>query len=106
MAKTSLRKEIKRDLLDQLERNGTIGKYYLDLVDDYMKLWDTKNLLIADIDERGAVVNYVSNNGTINKKKNESVGDLLKVNAQMTKLLDSLGIEPAQVAVDDGDDEM
>ena len=105
MAKNKLRTEIKQDLLDQLERNGTVGKYYLDLVGDYMKMWDAKNMLIKDIEARGAVVDYVSNNGTKNKKKNESVGELIKVNAQMTKLLDSLGIEPAQVAVDD-DDEM
>ena len=91
-------------MLDELERNGTVGKYYTDLVDDYMTLWDTKNLLKADVKERGAVVEYVSNNGTINKRKNESVGELVKVNDRMVKLLEALGITP-DGAVND-DDEM
>lgn len=98
------RSEIRKDLLDELERNGTVGKYYTDLVDDYMSLWDAKNLLKADVKERGAVVEYVSNNGTINKRKNESVGELVKVNDRMVKLLEALGITP-DGAVND-DDEM
>lgn len=98
------RSEIKKDLLDELERNGTVGKYYTDLVDDYMTLWDTKNLLKADVKERGAVVEYISNNGTVNKRKNESVGELVKVNDRMVKLLEALGITP-DGAVND-DDEM
>ena len=98
------RSEIKKDLLDELERNGTVGKYYTDLVDDYMSLWAAKNLLKADVKERGAVVEYVSNNGTINKRKNESVGELVKVNDRMVKLLEALGITP-DGAVND-DDEM
>ena len=98
------RSEIRKDLLDELERNGTVGKYYTDLVDDYMTLWDTKNLLKADVKGRGAVDEYISNNGTVNKRKNESVGELVKVNDRMVKLLEALGITP-DGAVND-DDEM
>ncbi|MVB11170.1 hypothetical protein CAFE_18780 [Caprobacter fermentans] len=90
-----LRDEIQQDLLDQLERNGTVGAYYTDMITDYMKLWDTKNRLIADIEARGVTVESVTQAG-INIKRNDSVGDLLKTNAQMLKLLDSLGIRPAQ----------
>lgn len=96
-----LREQIKRDLLDQLERNGTVGTYYADMITDYMKLWDTKNRLIADIEARGVTVESVTRYGT-NIKRNDSVGDLLKTNAQMLKLLDSLGIRPAQT---DGDED-
>ena len=91
-------------MLDELERNGTVGKYYTDLVDDYMTLWDTKNLLKADVKERGAVVEYISNNGTVNKRKNESVGELVKVNDRMVKLLEALDITPDGAVTDD--DEM
>lgn len=105
MTERALKKQIKQDLLDQLDRNGTHGDYYRDLVEDYMTLWETKNALTKDIGARGVVVEYISNTGQINMKKNESVGELLKVNAQMTKLLDALGITPAQVIGDD-DDEM
>lgn len=104
MIKNDLREDIKRDLLDELERKGTVGKYYTDLVCDYMVLWDAKNLLKKDIEERGAVVEYISNNGTVNKRKNESVGEMVKVNDRMVKLLDALGITPDSVVTED--DEM
>lgn len=100
-----LRKKIVNDLKKQLKKNGTTGNYYSDLVDDYMRLWDTKNLLIEDIEKRGAVVDYVSNNGTANKRKNDSVGELVKVNDRMIKLLEALGITPERDVIDD-DDEM
>lgn len=53
MAKKS---EIKKDLIDQLERNGVFGKHYLDLVNDYMVLWENKNKLIKDIKDRGVSI--------------------------------------------------
>lgn len=96
-----LREDIGRDLLDQLERNGTVGSYYTDLVDDYLSLWDTKNKLIADIKARGVAVQ-----GAQGTKKNDSVGELVKLNAQMLKLLDSIGIKPAQADGGDEGDEM
>lgn len=105
MNSNELRKKIKRDLIKSASANINKNKCYLDLIDDYMILWDTKNKLIKDIEERGVVVDYVSNSGITNKKKNESVGDLLKVNQQMTKLLDSLGIVPSNLD-GDADDEM
>lgn len=95
MAGKDMRKAVEMDLLGQLGRNGAIGQHYIDLVGDYMALWDVKSLLMADIKERGAVVDYVSNNGTMNKRKNDSVGELVKVNDRMVKLLDALGISPA-----------
>lgn len=89
-----LRDTIREDLLGQLERNGTAGAYYTDLVEDYMELWDTKNKLTADIRARGVTVDIVTSAGT-NQRKNDSVGELVKLNAQMLKLLDSLGVKPA-----------
>ena len=88
--------EIKQDLLDQLERNGTTGNHYIDLVNDYIDLWSTKNLLIEDINERGVRTEYNNGGGQMGYKKNDSVDQLLKVNMQMLKLLDNLGIKPAQ----------
>lgn len=104
MDKIELREQIKNDLTEQLERNGTVGQFYQDLILDYMKLWDVKNMLIDDIDERGAVVDYTSNTGQSNKKKNDSVMELIKVNDRMTKLLDAIGITPAQTDGDANDE--
>jgi serine phosphatase RsbU (regulator of sigma subunit) len=88
--------EIKYDLLDQLERNGTAGKYYIDLVDDYISLWKTKNMLVEDIMERGATVGYKNGENQYGTKKNESIDQVLKVSQQMIKILDALGIKPTQ----------
>lgn len=107
LAKKASKTEIKSDLLDQLERNGTTGKYYIDLVDDYMELYDTKKKLIKDIKERGVSVFYNNGGGQTGYKKNDSVDQLLKVNAQMLRLLDALGIKPSQTDGDiDEDEEM
>ena len=89
-----LRKEIKNDLLEQLMRNGTTGKYYIDLVDKYMDFWDMENLLIDDIKDRGVVVSYDNGGGQKGIKKNDSIDQRIKVNGQMLKILDSLGIKP------------
>lgn len=94
-AKNGLREKIRQDLLDQLESDGTVGQYYTDLVDDYMSMWDAKNELMEDIRDRGAVVEYTSNTGVSNMKRNESIDQQLKVNAQMLKMLDALGIKPS-----------
>lgn len=98
--------EIKYDLLDQLERNGTCGKYYIDLVEDYMNLWITKNMLIEDIMERGATVTYKNGENQYGTKKNESIDQVLKVSVQMIKILDALGIKPTQGGEPDGSMEM
>jgi hypothetical protein len=92
----STKAEIKSDLLDQLERNGTNGKYYIDLIDDYMSLWHTKEMLIDDIENRGATVSYNNGGDQYGTKKNDSIDQLLKVNKQMLVLLDAIGIKPVQ----------
>lgn len=95
--------EIRRDLLDQLERNGTVGTYYTDLVEDYMTFWVDKCLLTDDIQSRGVVVTYNNGGGQSGKKRNDSIADKIKVNVQMLNILNALGIKPAQTDGDDDD---
>ncbi|MCR3760306.1 P27 family phage terminase small subunit [Clostridium felsineum] len=90
---TILFHEIKEDLLKQLENNGTYGKHYEDLINDYMSMWNIKNRLIVDIKERGVSVEW--NNGKQHgMKKNDSISELNKTNAQMLKILSELGLKP------------
>lgn len=103
-ARDELYKKIKTDLLDQLERECITGRYYVDLVDDYMAMWETKNLLIEDIQIRGVSITYDNGGGQTGTRKNDSVAELLKVNAQMLKLLDAIGVKPTGAG--DGGDEM
>lgn len=97
--------EIRDDLLKQLKANGGGGEYYMDLIDDYMGLWVTKCMLLEDIRTRGLYVKYNNGGGQSGSRKNDSVLDVLKVNAQMLKLLDTLGIKPGQ-SVGGGDEKL
>lgn len=103
MAKLT-RKQIRQDLLDQLERNGMVGGYCRDMVDDYMSLWDIAKALTEDIKGRGVTVETELADGRCKRVKNESVGELLKTNAQMLKILDSLELKTVQGG--DEDDEL
>lgn len=93
-------KNIEASLRKQAKEIGLIQAHYSDLINDYMSLWDVKNKLIEDINKRG-----VSVQGMHGKKKNDSVSELNKTNAQMLKLLNELGLDAAKVAkVENGDD--
>lgn len=94
---------IKKDLTQQLEANGTVGEYYGDLINDYMDLWVTKCMLVEDVRTRGLYVRYNNGGGQSGTRKNESVDQLLKTNAQMLKLLSELGIKPSQGGGEDDD---
>ena len=87
--------EIKKDLLDQLERNGTTGKYFEDLINDYISLWNIKNDLIADIEERGVSIRWQNSETSFGHKKNDSISEMIKTNGQMLKILSELGIKPS-----------
>jgi hypothetical protein len=103
----NVRKAIKNDLLSQLQASGNTGKYYLDLVDDYMRLWDIKNSLFGDIEDRGVVTSYNNGGGQSGTKQNDSVFSVLKVSDRMTKILNELGIKPSTsgaVVMDEGED--
>lgn len=97
--------EIKKDLMDQLERNGVMGSHYLDIINDYMSLWDIKNSLIKDIKARGVVTEYNNGGGQHGYKKNESIAELNKTNAQMLKILTELGLRATKIEAPGGDDE-
>ncbi|UNT55822.1 P27 family phage terminase small subunit [Lysinibacillus capsici] len=95
-----LRLIIEKDLKEQLHEKGAIHSYYIDLVDDYMALWDVKNMLIDDINERGVTVP-----GMHGQKKNDSVGELNKTNAQMLRILAELGLKVTDIEKPEPDDD-
>jgi hypothetical protein len=93
-------KDIREDLNNQLEHSGYSSKHTIDLVEDYMNLWITKQLLVEDIHERGVRVKYDNGGGQSGYKKNESVDQIIKVNAQMLKLLTELHLSPSDAEGD------
>ena len=94
-------KQLKACLVDQLERSGNDKAHFLDLVNDYMEMYVTKEQCIADISERGVSIKSTGSAGQDIIKKNESVDLLIRTNAQMIKLLDKLGISADGEAPED-----
>lgn len=97
--------DIKKDLIDQLERNGVYGSHYLDLINDYMALWEIKNNLIADIKERGVTTKYQNGKNQWGYKKNDSIVELNRTNQQMLKILQDLGLQGSKFEGSDEDDD-
>lgn len=85
-------KAIKQSLLEQLERKGARTPFFENLVEDYMALWRTKELLIKDIRKNGIRIRYDNGGGQSGEKDNPSIAQQVRVNAQMLKILAQLGI--------------
>ena len=96
-------KQIRGSLIDQLERSGNDTPYFLNLVEDYMSMYVNKELCKSDISERGLNITSVGSTGQLVTKKNDSIDTSLKINQQMIKLLDMLGIKPETGYEDDED---
>ena len=97
-------KEVKKSLKAQLKNNNVAEEVFKDLVEDYMRLYITKELLAKNIKDTGVSIAYRNRNGYTTQKTNPSVSDFNRVNLQMIKLLDKLKLEP--VLEEDEDDEL
>ena len=97
------RKKIQKSLLKQLEDKNLKTDFFVDLVNDYMSMWDIKNKLIEDIEEKGVSMKYKNGANQYGYKQNASVRELTTVNNQMLKILKDLGIK-AEVKEDDNDE--
>lgn len=100
------RASIRRSLLSQLEAMGADQDHFVDLVKDYLSLYDVKNRLIKDIKERGVMYTDLSSVGVEMQKNNPSVRELVNVNRQMLALIRELGISTDTVPPREDDDEM
>jgi len=96
--------QIKQDLIDQLERQGTYGAQYIDLVHDYMSLYDIKNKLLKDSKEH-PYTEWRNSETSFGRKKNDSIDQAVKVNQQMLKILAFLNIKPSTAEAEYYDDE-
>lgn len=106
MSKKSTKSRVERireDLMQYISDQGMYGEYLTDLVDDYCSLWEVKEMLIADIKKRGVAIEWKNSETSKGKKKNDSVGELTKINMQMIKILNQLNISPKTLAMTGGD---
>lgn len=96
---------IRDDLKKQLQSSNKTGKQFDDMIEDYIFFVRLKEDLQHDIDENGIRYPARTGNGYLTDKPNESVGNLLKVNAQMLKILQDLELkEPEEPEEGEGDD--
>lgn len=102
---TAEQSRIREDLENQLKYKGLGGKYFQDLVEDYIFLLVKKDTLQEDIDENGVRITTYNSKGLPIEKKNESYDLLLKYNQQMIKILEYLGIKPSENTVSGGSDD-
>lgn len=91
------RNQIEAALINQLKNKGGDADQYVDLVRDYMRLWDVKNELLENIEERGAGYEEWNSKGLPVWKSNPSVKDCATINRQMLTLLKELGLSADNV---------
>ena len=97
--------QIKQDLIDQLERQRIYGQHYLDLIHDYMSLYEIKNKLIKD-GKKNPYTEWRNSETSYGRKKNDSIDQAVKVNQQMLKILAFLNLKPSTHEEMFDDDEM
>ncbi|GBD74106.1 hypothetical protein TEHN7125_2266 [Tetragenococcus halophilus subsp. halophilus] len=97
------KKQVKDSLLAQLKAKGATADYFTDLVNDYMYLWDIKDMLAKDVQERGVRFKDIFSSGKEGWKNNPSNKELVMVNKQMLSLLKDLGLNEPTVDDTGGD---
>lgn len=101
----TIRKEMRRSMIDNLEARGLVEPIYTDMVEEYMELWDRRRILSEDVKERGVTV-YDSRG---RETENRSISLGIQVSKQMLSIYAALGFkDQAASAVAGGgeDDEL
>ena len=104
MARKPKKMDVEEALVNMLKTYKKATAYNLDLIKDYMNLYDIKNKLIRDIKTRGVTVQYDNGGGQKGIKKNDSTSELLKTNAQMLKILCDLGVKDMILVMPEDED--
>lgn len=97
-------KELEEYLKEQLITNNNYNKVTIELVQKYIHYTRIEDKLIKDIDKRGVNVKWDNGGGQKGVKRNDSIQESVKVDAQKLKILDKLGIKPPE-SKSDGDEE-
>ncbi len=99
----TVRKEVKKSLMEQLKAKGADVDVFIDQINDYMSMWDLKESLKDDIQENGLRLYYTAANGGRAEKDNPSVKQLPIVNKQMLMLLKQMEISTDKAVKDGGE---
>lgn len=102
------RKEVRDSLLEAMKMKGMESPYFLDLLEDYMDLWDMKRILRIDIKKRGPIIEWQNGANQKGLRKNDSVVEYPKISKRMTDILRQLGIDSPVISktpYEKGDDD-
>lgn len=94
--------ELRKTLEEQLITQDNYNKITIELLEKYINFTKIEDKLNKDIEDRGVSVKWDNGGGQKGQKKNDSISELTKVNAQKLKILDKLGIKAPELK-DDGD---
>ena len=94
---------IREDLKTQLLNQSKLGKQFDDMIEDYIFFVKLKEELQYDIKMNGIRYKAMTGNGYTTDKPNESVQQLVKVNAQMLKILQDLNLKAPDEGPEVGD---
>lgn len=84
--------DIREDIITQLDSLSKFGKYYDDLVNEYLSLLTIREALKDDMYLKGVRYKFTNGNGKEQEKANESVTNLIKIEQIMLKISNDLGI--------------
>lgn len=104
MAKRITKTQVKKSLIEQLEAMGAKLPVFEDLINDYMTLWDIKDKLKTDIEERGVVYEDYSSVGVKMLKNNPSTKEIAMTNRQMLAILKDLGLSTEKCRTEEDDE--
>lgn len=88
---------ISEDITKQLDSLSKFGKFYDDLVNEYLCLLSIREGLKNDIRSKGVRYKFTNGNGKEQEKANESVTNLIKIEQIMLKIINDLGINQSLI---------
>lgn len=91
----TIRKRVEKSLKQQLVSKGADVEIFKNLIDDYMGLWDLKEMYFEDVKENGL---------RVDGKENTSPKQIPIVNRQMLAILKQLDITTENVVREDGEE--
>lgn len=94
----TIRKDVRGSLISQLKSKGADIPLYTDKIEDYMALWDQKEMYIQDIRENGVRLE--------NGKQNSSTRLLQQTIRLMDTMLKTMNLSPDDVTPEGDEDEL
>lgn len=88
-------KALKQALLDNLAARGLVEAFYTDKVNEYMDLWEHRQMARADIEERGVSIMDERRGVPV---ENKSVALEINLSKQMMAIFVALGFKKAALS--------